>query len=165
MFTSKQIIAVMVAGFLSAALMLGAVAVGAQIGSGAKTPAADPEPTAAAETEEPDEDLQKSADEILITGFEKMRLKAGTFSQDCDLLYNSAANDCDIIFSLYLPDDTVFFVSDPVKPGDRVENMEIDQRLEAGTYEGCRMLCDCYDAETEKTLNGAEATFTLEVIP
>lgn len=162
MFSSKQIIAVMVAAFMSAALILGAVAVGAQIGS-AKAPADDPEPTAA--EEEPSEELQKSADAILITGFEKMRLTAGTYSQECDLLYNSAANDCSIIFSLYLPDGEVFFVSDPVKPGERVEHMEIDRRLEAGTYEGCRMLCDCYDSETETTLNGAEATFTLEVIP
>lgn len=163
MFTSKQIIAVMVAAFMSAALMLGAVAVGAQIGS-AKAPAADPEPTAAATGEEPEETVGGS-DEILITGFETMRLKAGTYSQDCDLLFNSSANDCAIIFSLYLPDGSIFFMSDPIEPGERVEHMEIDRKLEAGTYEGCRMVCDCQDSETKAALNGAEIDFTLEVIP
>lgn len=163
MNTKKIILTVMAAAFFSAALMLAAVAVGAQIGS-SKTAAADPTP-AAAETTAPAEDPAPAIDpdKIIITGFETMRLKAGTYSQDCDLLFNSSANTCAIVFSLYMPDGSIFYKSDPLKPGERVEKMEIDQLLTAGTYEGCKLSYDCYDLETDATLNGADITFTLEV--
>lgn len=165
MNTQKQILAVFVAALFSAVLILSAVFVGAQIGS-TKTAAADPAP-AETTTDEPAADPEPAIDpdNIIITGFEKMRLKAGTYSQDCDLLYNSASNTCAIVFSLYMPDGSVFYVSDPVKPGQRVEKMEIDKLLTAGTYEGCRMSYDCYDLETDATLNGADINFTLEVLP
>lgn len=168
MSPQKQLIAILAAALCSAVFMLSAVAVGAMIGSRTATPAADPTPTAAAEPAETEPEEEKPAadpDSIIITGFEKMRLKAGTYEQDCDLLYNSVSNDCAIVFTLYMPDGTIFFKSDPIKPGQRVENMEIDQKLTAGTYEGCRMAYDCYDLRTDADLNGADITFTLEVIP
>lgn len=163
MNVKKQILAVFASAAFSAVLILSAVFVGAQIGS--KTPAADPAP--AAETTEPAAETTPAIDpnSIIVTGFEKMRLKAGTYSQTCDLLYNSSANNCAIIFTLYMPDGSIFYKSDPVKPGQRVEKMEIDQILTAGTYEGCKMSYDCYDLETDATLNGADIEFTLEVIP
>lgn len=163
MSTKNQILAVFAAAAFSAVLILAAVFVGAQIGS-TKAPAADPEP---AETTETAADPEPAIDpnSIIVTGFEKMRLKAGTYSQDCDLLYNSSSNDCAIVFSLYMPDGTVFYKSDPIEPGQRVEKMELNQLLTAGTYENCRMAYDCYDLKTDTTLNGADVTFTLEVIP
>lgn len=163
MISQKAFFAAIAAAVLAAALMLAAVFVGAQIGSRSGTPAADPATTetAAADPEGPAPD----PDNIIVTGFEKMRLKAGTYEQDCDLLYNSSANDCAVVFSLYLPDGEAFFVSDPVEPGQRVENMKIDKLLTAGTYEDCRMAYDCYDSKTNTALNGADIHFTLEVEP
>lgn len=163
MSTQKQILSILAAALFSAVLILAAVAVGAMIGGGrSEAPAAEtPTETTAAADPEPVPD----PDSIIITGFEKMRLQAGTYSQDCDLLYNSSANDCAIVFSLYLPDDTLFYKSEPIKPGERVENMELTQKLTAGTYEGCRMAYDCYDLKTDTALNGADITFTLEVEP
>lgn len=163
MSTKKQIIAVFAAAAFSAVLILSAVFVGAQIGS-SKTPAADPAPAETTETEK-DDAPAIDPDSIIVTGFEKMRLKAGTYSQECDLLYNSSANTCAMVFSLYLPDGSIFYRSEPVKPGERIEKMEIDQLLTAGTYEGCRLSYDCYDLETDAALNGADIDFTLEVIP
>lgn len=160
MISKKTFFAVMVAAVLAAALMLAAVFVGAQIGSRSAAPAAAETKTEAAADPEPAID----PDNILVSGFEKMRLKAGTREQDCDLLYNSSANDCAVVFTLYLPDGSIFYKSDPVKPGERVEKMELDQLLTAGTYEGCKMSYDCYDLKTNTMLNGANITFTLEVI-
>ena len=163
MISKKTIFAVMVAAVLAAALMLAAVFVGAQIGSRSAAPAAAETKTETEAAADPEPAIDP--DNILVSGFEKMRLKAGTREQDCDLLYNSSANTCAVVFTLYLPDGTVFYQSDPVKPGERVKKMEIDQLLTAGTYEGCRMVYDYYDLETEATLNGADITFTLEVEP
>lgn len=161
MISKKTFFAVMVAAVLAAALMLAAVFVGAQIGSRSAAPAAAETKTEAAADPEPAID----PDSIIVTGFEKMRLKAGTYEQDCDLLYNSSANTCAVVFTLYMPDGEAFFVSDPVEPGHHVENMKIDKLLTAGTYEDCRMAYDCYDLKTDATLNGADIHFTLEVEP
>lgn len=148
-----------------AAITLAAVFLGSRLGvGGTAATGADPVREIVTSTAEaPANDTPKN-DGILITGFDVMRLQAGTYTQACDLLFNPAANDCSIVFSLYLPDGTIFYQSAPVDPGQRLETLEIDRKLTAGTYEGCRMVYDCYDLRTEQPLNGAEITFTLEVV-
>ena len=102
---------------------------------------------------------------IEIPGFDRMTLKAGTFTAENDLLYNPAGNNCNFVFTLMLPDGTEFFRSGPIAPGKRLEILEMSQKLEIGTYENAILQYDCYALDTMEKLNGAKINFTLEVIP
>lgn len=152
-----------------AAFTLAAVYVGFSMAGGKGSPdVADPVVADQVETvKESDEKAMPAEGDgstIKIPGFDVMRLRAGTFSQECDLLYNPAENDCAMIFSLFLPNGTPFYQSGLIQPGQHLEVLELSAKLAAGTYPEAVLRYNCYDASTFEPLNGAEVKFTLEVI-
>lgn len=161
--SKKQFKAALLLALVVSAVTLLAVFVGFQLAGGNSAPAADPVP-AAEETAAGAVPADVSQGGIQIPGFEVMTLRAGTFSQACDLLYNPAANDCTMVFSLFLPDGTPFYQSGPVSPGQRLEALELSAKLTADSYPEAVLRYDCFDSSTFEPLNGAEIKFTLEVI-
>lgn len=83
--SKKQFRAALLLALVVSAVTLVAVFVGFQLAGGNSAPAADPVPTAE-ETGTGAVPADVSQGEIQIPGFEVMTLRAGTFSQACDLL-------------------------------------------------------------------------------
>lgn len=104
----------------------------------------------------------KATDQIQVPGFDKLRFSSGTRSQDV-ALYNPDGNTCYFVITLSLPDGSEFYRSSMIKPGERIDRIDITKDIAVGTYTGCTMRYDCYDLTSLDALNGATNTFTLEV--
>ena len=81
------------------------------------------------EEEEPSEEKG-----ILIPGYTSMVMKANTKEQTVSI-GNPADNDCIFVIVLKLEDGTKLFESQELKPGEGLENITLDQELEAGGYQ------------------------------
>lgn len=80
------------------------------------------------EEEEPSEEKG-----ILIPGYTSMVMKANTKEQTVSI-GNPADNDCIFVIVLKLEDGTKLFESQELKPGEGLENITLDQELEAGEF-------------------------------
>lgn len=105
-----------------------------------------------------------SNNSIRIPGFKKMVLKADTFEQSVNL-YNPEENNCYFRITLALADGTELFQSGMIKPGQKIDKIEITRHLKAGTYKNAVLQYDCYALESLQPLNGSETVLDLEVIP
>lgn len=101
---------------------------------------------------------------IAIPGFEKLVMKAGQTDQVASF-YNPEANECFFRISVLLADGTELFRSGMIKPGQKIEELEISQSLKAGTYKDAVLRYDCYAMESLQPMNGAETILNLEVLP
>lgn len=104
----------------------------------------------------------KTTDQIQIPGFDKLIFKSGTRSQEVTLS-NPDGNTCFFVITLSLPDGSEFYRSAMIKPGEKIERIDLTKDIAAGTYDGCVMRYDCYDLTSFDSLNGATNNFTLEV--
>ena len=75
---------------------------------------------------------------------------------------NPADNDCIFVIVLKLEDGTILFESQELKPGEGLENITLDQELEAGEYQAV-IEYKCYSLEDKSPLNGGSAEFKLYV--
>lgn len=75
---------------------------------------------------------------------------------------NPADNDCIFVIVLKLEDGTKLFESQELKPGEGLENITLDQELEAGEYQAV-IEYKCYSLEDKSPLNGGSAEFKLYV--
>lgn len=71
----------------------------------------------------------------LIPGYTSMVMKANTKEQTVSI-GNPADNDCIFVIVLKLEDGTKLFESQELKPGEGLENITLDQELEAGRVSG-----------------------------
>lgn len=101
---------------------------------------------------------------IAIPGFEKLIMKAGQTDQVASF-YNPEANECFFRISVLLSDGTELFRSGMIKPGQKIEELEISRSLKAGTYKDAILRYDCYTLEDLQPMNGAETILNLEVLP
>lgn len=107
------------------------------------------------EEEEPSEEKG-----ILIPGYTSMVMKANTKEQTVSI-GNPADNDCIFVIVLKLEDGTKLFESQELKPGEGLENITLDQELEAGEYQAvieykCYSLAVTYvDGRTVKEFEDA----------
>ena len=108
------------------------------------------------EEEEPSEEKG-----ILIPGYTSMVMKANTKEQTVSI-GNPADNDCIFVIVLKLEDGTKLFESQELKPGEGLENITLDQELEAGEYQAV-IEYKCYSLEDKSPLNGGSAEFKLYV--
>lgn len=158
------VIALVVAGITLAGVLVGSLIGGR--GAGGTQPAAQITEQTENEAGEAEELIAGQSDaRIKIPGFDAMTLQAGTYTQQCDLLYNPEVNDCYFVVTLSLPDGTPFFQSGPLAPGRRLEVLELSRKLTAGTYEDAVLQYDCFAVDSGEQLNGATVKFKLEVIP
>ena len=97
--------------------------------------------------------------EIVIPGFKTLVLIANSSEQSVNLC-NPEENEC--LFKLTLfADDTELWKSGFIEPGDGYYNIEINELLEVGEYNG-KLQYQCYK-EDGTQLNGAVVTFNLIV--
>lgn len=102
---------------------------------------------------------------ISIPGFDHMSFKAGQTAQSVRL-YNPETNDCAFVVSIILPSGKEIYHSEELAPGDSVETIEISDPLEAAIYEAAVLRYSCFTlGDDPQELNGADSTFTLEVMP
>ena len=99
------------------------------------------------EEEEPSEEKG-----ILIPGYTSMVMKANTKEQTVSIF----------VIVLKLEDGTKLFESQELKPGEGLENITLDQELEAGEYQAV-IEYKCYSLEDKSPLNGGSAEFKLYV--
>ena len=67
-----------------------------------------------------------------------------------------------MVMILKLEDGTKLFESQELKPGEGLENITLDQELEAGEYQAV-IEYKCYSLEDKSPLNGGSAEFKLYV--
>lgn len=100
---------------------------------------------------------------ISVPGFERLTVQER-------MLYaagiaNPTRNNCYFVVSIILADGTVVYRSGVLAPGQAVGTVELVQPLSQGRYEGTIARYSCYSVENMQPLNGADITFTLEVMP
>jgi len=100
---------------------------------------------------------------IAIPGYESIQLTADTTKQAVSMM-NPAENNCIFIITLYLPDGTLLWESDEIKPGKASEPIKLTTPLASGVYEQCIVHYSCYDMDKKRTpLNNAEIKLSLIV--
>ena len=99
--------------------------------------------------------------QIMIPGYTSMVMKANTKEQTVSM-GNPADNECNFIIVLKLADGTKLFKSQQLKPGEGLEQISLEQELEAGEYQAV-IEYKCYAIEDNSPLNGGSAEFQLYV--
>ncbi len=139
---------------------------GGRIGGGSPGSAAAPELESGAEQYTGQRDTYtgpKNTDTIDIPGFDAMNLKAGETTQAVNL-FNPPQNSCYFRISLLLADRTPLWESKLVEPGMGLYEIELNEPLEAGVYEGAILKYECFAMDDALSpLNGSEITLTLNV--
>lgn len=97
---------------------------------------------------------------IAIPGFDKMTFKSNSTNQKINL-YNPESNNCSMDFFIIMPDNSVLWSEENIQPGYGLYDIQINKKLEKGTYEGCKFSVRCYRDGIE--LNGCDITFALYV--
>lgn len=106
----------------------------------------------------------KNTDTIDIPGFDMMNLKAGETKQAVNF-FNPPQNSCYFKISLLLADRTQLWESKLIEPGMGLYEIEMNQALEAGKYEGAILKYECFAMNDALTpLNGSEITLVLNVL-
>lgn len=100
-------------------------------------------------------------DSISIPATNGLTLISNQYNQTVDF-YNPEENDCYFVISLYLSDDTLIYQSDLIEPSEHIQNINLLQKLEKGTYQNCRLLYDCYTYDESRTqLNSANIVLNI----
>lgn len=92
---------------------------------------------------------------ILIPGFETLRVKAGQTEQQV-MFRNPEENNCNFRIILLLEDGQVIWTSELIPPGKTLTSIELNRKLEAGKYPHAIMKYECFTVEDDTPLNGAE---------
>lgn len=99
--------------------------------------------------------------QIMIPGYTSMVMKENTKEQTVSI-GNPADNACNFVIVLKLADGTKLYESQELKPGEGLEEISIEQELEAGEYQAV-IEYKCYAIEDNSPLNGGSAEFQLYV--
>lgn len=97
---------------------------------------------------------------ITIPGYKGIYLAAGTNQQKVDF-YNPESNNCLFKISLYLSNDYLLFESDLLKPGERLNDITINLKLEKGIYKNCVLVYQCYSMDGKTQLNSSNQTIEI----
>ena len=62
---------------------------------------------------------------------------------------NPVDNPCEFVVSLYLGDGTHLFTTNPIKPGEIVNSVNLLHDLKPGTYKDAILVYDCYSYNGE----------------
>ena len=106
--------------------------------------------------------VQKNPDSIAIPGYEVLEFNAERKTQTL-CLSNPPQNVCYFQISLYLEDGTLLWKSELIEPGAISKPILLHQELAKGTYANAVLKYDCFKADGQTPLNGAETKLTLWV--
>lgn len=97
-----------------------------------------------------------SQESITIPATTGLNMAAGQLKQSVDF-YNPDENNCYFKISLYLSDDTQLYQSELIEPSEHILDITLNQELEKGIYQNCRLTYDCYTLdETMTPLNSGD---------
>ena len=87
-----------------------------------------------------DQTEDSNADGALINvkGFGELKFKANQTKQRVNF-NNPSNNKCYMVFTLYMPDGSKIYESKLVEPGKAIYEININTKLQAGTYEKARL--------------------------
>ena len=111
-----------------------------------------------------EEQTGEITDNILVPGYSGAEMKAGDKTLNLRI-GNPEENTCYLQATLQLEDGTVLFESGLLEPGTGYEQIELNQTLEAGTYEAWVHYQGYSMDEEPQLLNGSDSAFTLTVTP
>lgn len=103
-------------------------------------------------------------DNILVPGYSGAEMKAGDTTLKLRI-GNPEENTCYLQATLQLEDGTVLYKSGLLEPGKGFEQIELNQTLEAGTYEALVHYQGYSMQEERSQLNSVDSAFTLTVTP
>lgn len=90
-----------------------------------------------------------------------MNIEANESTQAVNL-YNPESNNCYFKMTITLDDGTQLWQSDLVEPGKGFYEIEFEQTLEVGLYEGCILTYECFSTDGNLSeLNGSAITFKI----
>ena len=112
------------------------------------------------DTEEP----REITENILVPGYSGAEMKAGDTTLSLRI-GNPEENTCYLQATLQLEDGTVLYESGLLEPGTGFEQIELNQTLEAGTYEALVHYQGYSRDEERSELNASDSAFTLTVTP
>lgn len=92
----------------------------------------------------------ESQDTISIPAVSGINMAAGQLEQTVDF-YNPDENNCYFRISLYLSDDTLLYQSELLKPSEHILDITLNQELEKGIYQNCRLSYGCYTLDESMT--------------
>ncbi len=111
-----------------------------------------------------EDDTSDTAESMVIPGYNGAQMTAGDTVLELSI-GNPAENTCYLQATLELEDGTVLYESGLLEPGTGYEEIELEQTLEAGTYEAV-VHYQGYTMEDEPTaLNSCDSALTLTVLP
>lgn len=106
--------------------------------------------------------VEKNPEAIAIPGYEILELQANQKQQSLSLP-NPPQNVCYFQISLYLEDGTLLWKSELIEPGAVSKPILLHQKLAKGTYANAVLKYDCFKADGQTPLNGAETKLALWV--
>ena len=110
-----------------------------------------------------EDDDSDTAESMVIPGYSGAQMSAGDTVLELSI-GNPAENTCYLQARLELEDGTVLYESGLLEPGTGYEEIELEQTLEAGTYEAV-VHYQGYTMEDEPTaLNSCDSALTLTVL-
>ena len=98
---------------------------------------------------------------ILIPGCQTLNFKAGQTGQSV-MFSNPQENSCNFRITLLLDDSRVIWASDIIPPGKVLTSIELDRKLERGTYSNAIMKYECFSVEDGTQLNGAQIRLDIQ---
>ncbi len=99
---------------------------------------------------------------IAIPGYTQLTMREGNTSQNIGF-HNPSENPCYFAVSIIMPDNTTVYRSGLIEPGQKTDEIQLEQVLEAGIYENTTLRYSCYSLKDKALINGADTKFTLEV--
>lgn len=85
---------------------------------------------------------------ISIPGFNEIYFCSDSLNQKVNL-YNPDDNTCTMNFSISMPDGTVIWEENNIQPGYGLYDIQINKKLEKGTYAGCVLSVRCFKDNLE----------------
>jgi hypothetical protein len=105
----------------------------------------------------------ETSDTIAIPGFKRLTVEGQTLHAGA--ITNPEQNACYFIVTVIMPGGAELYRSTYLAPGQSLGDVETLVPLSPKTYEGVTAKYTCYTLDELKPLNGADITFTLEVLP
>ena len=106
--------------------------------------------------------IDDNNNQITIPAVNGFNFTSDSLKQTVDL-YNPETNNCYFVISLQLSDSTELFKSDYLKPGETLDTITLNQTLQRGLYNNCKLIYNCFDIDNKSPLNGGNVVLEIDV--
>lgn len=92
---------------------------------------------------------------IMLPGMDGINLKSESLEQSVNF-FNPPDNKCYFVIQLFLSDNTLLWQSDYILPGESINTITLNKKLNKGKYRNCKLIYNCFAIESKKQLNKGE---------